>query len=59
MLADRKYRYYAHESESLLAYLGDIGGIQGIIIGLGFTLMMPIVVHSMNSKLVNEVYQVQ
>ena len=59
MLADKRYRHYNYESSSLLGYLGDIGGIQEIVIGIGFAIMMPLVVHSMNSQLVNEVYQVQ
>ena len=59
MLADRKNKYYTHEQASLLEFLGDIGGIQGIVFGVWFTFMMPIIAHSMNSQLVNEVYQVQ
>ena len=50
MVADRKNKYYTHESESLLSYIGDIGGIQGIVIGIVFSMVMPLVVHSMNES---------
>ena len=59
MKADSKHRYYERWTDTLLSFIGDLGGMSQIILGLGMLLSQPIVNHLLNSKLINSVYQVQ
>ena len=56
---DNKFKRYKREVETLLDYFGDIGGLLEIVLGVGFLLTGPFVRRSMNSEIINEVYQVQ
>ena len=59
MRADPTYHIYKRWTESLMTLFGDLGGILGIVMTSGFIIVSPFVQHSMNSQLINEVYQVQ
>jgi hypothetical protein len=59
MRADPTYHIYKRWTDTIMAFLGDLGGILGIVMTIGLIIVTPFVKHSMNSQLINEVYQVQ
>ena len=47
--ADPSFHIYKRWTESLLALLGDIGGILGVVMTTGLIIVKPFVKHAMNS----------
>ena len=43
--ADQKNRYYKRWTDTLLGYIGDLGGMKEFILGIGFLLCYPFMKH--------------
>ena len=56
--ADSKSRYYKRWTDTLLEFIGDLGGLKEFILGIGFLLTYPFMKHKLFADLVNSVYQV-
>ena len=54
--SDDKFRVYKRSVDTILDFLGDIGGILEIVTALGFAVTAPFVFRTMNADLVNELY---
>ena len=50
---------YKRWTDTLLDYIGDLGGMTMFILGLGFFLVLPIMRHQMSAELIEQTYQVQ
>ena len=56
--ADAKHRVYEREVESIVDYMGDIGGILEVVSMFGIMLTGFFVQRALKSEMVKEVYQV-
>ena len=57
--ADQMYNFYKREEYDLLSYFGDLGGLQGIVMGLGWLISAPLVNRLFKAALVEKNYRVQ
>ena len=56
--SDSIYRVHKRSAETLMDYLGDVGGVLEIITLIGFFMITPFIERSLKSDMINEVYQV-
>ena len=57
--ADQMHNFYKREEYDLLSYFGDLGGLQGIVMGLGYLVSAPLVNRLFKAALVEKNYRVQ
>ena len=57
--ADNKLRIYKREVQTIMDFLGDIGGIIEIVFTIGFLTTAAFVTRSMNAEMIKEAYHIQ
>ena len=56
---DQYHRFYKHEAYDILTYLGDLGGLYGILYTLGMILTSRFVARMFNATIISQVYGIQ